>query len=63
MYYPIDLNSQADDGYAEAFLKWKLLDVCEYLLLPYFALNSLLQGMAQQIFMDIPLKKNSTRWI
>ena len=61
MYYPIDLNSQADDGYAEAFLKWKLLDVCEYLLLPYFI--SSLRAWRQQIFMDIPLKKNSTRWI
>lgn len=61
MYYPIDLNSQADDGYAEAFLKWKLLDVCEYLLLPYFISSS--RAWRQQIFMDIPLKKNSTRWI
>ena len=60
MYYPIDLNSQADDGYAEAFLKWKLLDVCEYLLLPYFISS---RAWRQQIFMDIPLKKNSTRWI
>jgi len=61
MYYPIDLNSQADDGYAEAFLKWKLLDVCKYLLLPYFI--SSFRAWQQQIFMDIPLKKNSTRWI